>query len=62
MSEREVNLSRNQLQAVNHGNSPLCVIAGPGSGKTRVITSRIAHLLDSTDVSIALQELELPLE
>ncbi len=39
------NLNKNQEEAVLHLNGPLLIVAGAGSGKTRVLTARIAHIV-----------------
>ena len=43
-------LNKSQLQAVCHDKGPMMVLAGPGSGKTMVITHRVKWLIEHAGV------------
>ncbi len=46
-SEYLNNLNKEQKEAVSHFDGPLLIVAGAGSGKTKVLTSRITHIIKS---------------
>ena len=48
-----INYSSNQKKAIEHGAGPLMVLAGPGSGKTFVITHRIKYLIEGPGINPA---------
>ena len=46
-----MNLDKDQQKAINHLNGPAIVVAGPGSGKTTVLTARIENLIKRHNIS-----------
>lgn len=50
-SETYKQLNTEQKLAVDHIEGPLLVVAGPGTGKTQLLSARVANILDKTDAS-----------
>ena len=48
-SEYLNNLNKAQKEAVMHLEGPLLIVAGAGSGKTKVLTSRIANIIKTKE-------------
>jgi DNA helicase II / ATP-dependent DNA helicase PcrA len=48
--ENALKLNPDQMEAVRHVHGPMLIFAGAGSGKTRVITNRIVHLIQNAGV------------
>ena len=42
--------NKSQQEAISHGDGPMMVLAGPGSGKTAVITKRIQSLIEKKHI------------
>ncbi len=44
-------LNKNQKKAVEYLSGPLLVLAGPGTGKTQLLSSKVAYILENTDTN-----------
>ena len=44
-------LNAEQQRAVSYLEGPLLVLAGPGTGKTQLLSAKVAHILETTDAN-----------
>ena len=44
-------LNTNQRRAVEYLEGPLLVLAGPGTGKTQLLSHKVAYILENTDTN-----------
>ena len=51
-------LNSEQKKAINIVNGPILILAGAGSGKTRVLTQKIAHLITNKCYSHFVQQIQ----
>ena len=49
MSYKDIKLNDAQREAIEYIDGPLLVVAGPGTGKTQLLSSRVAYILQNTD-------------
>ena len=54
-----MNYSKSQQEAIRHKDGPMLVLAGPGSGKTAVITQRTINLIEHAPSSIVDETINL---
>ena len=47
---QSLKFNEGQFKAITHLNGPMMVVAGPGSGKTTVITYRVKHLIENYSI------------
>ena len=49
--EKKQQFSKEQTDAIRYEDGPMLVLAGPGSGKTTVITYRVKYMLEQTGIN-----------